>query len=257
MCREPSDGLRRHLATVVAVLAVAAIAATQVLAQDAKPAPATGDDVVGTAAVGNADTVDGRHAVGARASIAARAGRLVATNRAGYLPDDIIVKARDADRLDGIDSRAFARRSLLASDAGAVNEADNPIHWRQLRGVPPDIADGADEPSHFWSWWEAQPLQPAGMRWHGIADVHTRYRVEWRVVPASGGTYLAVPRVAIERQPNGLLTHWVLVESDGTSASATAYTIEAAATWEPGGDILLARVPQPREVPARGGPRGR
>lgn len=57
----------------------------------------------------NADTVDGRHAVGHRASPAQRAGKLVATNRAGRLPDDIIRRAGNADRLDGLNSSDFVR----------------------------------------------------------------------------------------------------------------------------------------------------
>jgi hypothetical protein len=38
----------------------------------------------------NADRVDGRHAVGAGASKAARAGKLVATDKQGYLPSNIV-----------------------------------------------------------------------------------------------------------------------------------------------------------------------
>jgi hypothetical protein len=98
---------------------------------------------VGTAGI-DADTVDGRDAVGAGAGPGLRAGKLVATNAAGYLPADIIRIAADADRLDGLDSRAFARRAALRSDAGAVNQADNPVHWKQLKGVPAGLADGRD-----------------------------------------------------------------------------------------------------------------
>ncbi len=53
------------------------------------------------ARVTNADKVDGKHAVGAGASVATRRGKLVATNRYGYLPNNIVRKVRDADRLDG------------------------------------------------------------------------------------------------------------------------------------------------------------
>ncbi len=57
--------------------------------------------------VTNADKVDGKHAVSAGASVSQRAGKLVATSKQGYLPDNILKKARDADRLDGLDSSAL------------------------------------------------------------------------------------------------------------------------------------------------------
>ncbi len=62
------------------------------------------------AKIKNADKVDGKHAVGAGAPIAKRAGKLVATNPQGRLPDDIIRLAPDADRLDGLDSTALVPR---------------------------------------------------------------------------------------------------------------------------------------------------
>ena len=49
----------------------------------------------------NADKVDGKHAVGADASISFRAGKLVATGARGQLPSDIIGVAQDAARLGG------------------------------------------------------------------------------------------------------------------------------------------------------------
>ncbi len=57
----------------------------------------------------NADKVDGKHAVSAGASAKKRANKLVATDKRGHLPDDIIVKAPDADLLDGKSSAAFSR----------------------------------------------------------------------------------------------------------------------------------------------------
>jgi hypothetical protein len=59
----------------------------------------------------NADRVDRKHAVGAGASIAKRAGKLVATNGQGVLPNGIIKKAPDADKLDGVDSTDFVTPS--------------------------------------------------------------------------------------------------------------------------------------------------
>jgi hypothetical protein len=68
------------------------------------------------AKITNADKVDGKDAVGANASIAKRRGKLVATSRRGYLPDNIIKKARDADRLDGLDSSALVTRTAVRGE---------------------------------------------------------------------------------------------------------------------------------------------
>ena len=68
----------------------------------------------------------------------------MATNAQGYLPADIVLKAQDADKLDGLDSSASPGQLALRSALGAVNEADNPVHWNQLKGVPSAFADGTD-----------------------------------------------------------------------------------------------------------------
>jgi hypothetical protein len=58
----------------------------------------------------NSDKVDGKHAVGAGATLAGRAGKLVATNAEGRLPNNIIAKAPDANLLDGQNADAFQQR---------------------------------------------------------------------------------------------------------------------------------------------------
>jgi hypothetical protein len=134
------DLVRKHASLIIAVMAIAVLAASHATAQDETTKPPAAVPAAGV----NADTVDGRHAVGAAASLAARAGRLVATNAEGYLPANIVKKATDADKLDGVDSSGFARTAALKSGTGAVNQADNPVHWNQLKGVPAGIADGKD-----------------------------------------------------------------------------------------------------------------
>ncbi len=59
----------------------------------------------------NAEAVDGRSAVKYTTSRSARKRKLVATNSSGRLPNNIISKASDADKLDGIDSNQFVRES--------------------------------------------------------------------------------------------------------------------------------------------------
>ena len=132
----------RHListAIVAIIVSLLTVTAVGVIAQE----PAQ----VGPAAVRNINVhkVDGKHAVGASAGVSKRRNKLVATNSSGYLPNNIIKKARNADKLDGLDSSIFARWFALQSSAGAINQGDNPVHWKQLKGVPGAIADGNDK----------------------------------------------------------------------------------------------------------------
>src|SRR5262245_5741273 len=79
----------RHIvstAMVAIVVSLATVTAVSALAQEPAVAPAAVSPI-------NADRVDGRHAVGAGARIAKRAGKLVATNAEGYLPANILEEA--------------------------------------------------------------------------------------------------------------------------------------------------------------------
>lgn len=86
-----------------------AVVATAVLAAGATlAAPAiagAGFDAI------NADKVDGRHAVASSASSSSRAGKLVATNAKGRLPNNIIARAPDAALLDGRAAGTFVTGS--------------------------------------------------------------------------------------------------------------------------------------------------
>lgn len=72
----------------------------------------------------NADKVDGKHAVGAGSTVTGRAGKLVATDANGRLPNNIIAKAPDADLLDGLDSGAFLPVGGKAADADKLDGKD-------------------------------------------------------------------------------------------------------------------------------------
>jgi hypothetical protein len=89
--------LRRHTPVVLTAVIVAT------LMQVGPPVVAAAYDAV------NADKVDGRHAVGAGATPAKRAGKLVATNAQGRLPDSIIAKAPDAAKLGGVAPDGYLR----------------------------------------------------------------------------------------------------------------------------------------------------
>ncbi len=73
----------------------------------------------------NADKVDGKSAVGAKATAEERARKLVATDKAGRLPNDIIAKAQDSDSLDGLDSTAFLPGDGKAADADKLDGLDS------------------------------------------------------------------------------------------------------------------------------------
>lgn len=63
----------------------------------------------------NADRVDGKHAVGAAAPVAKRKGKLVAAGKNGYLPNNAIKRAQNADKVDGIDSPELVLPSVVPS----------------------------------------------------------------------------------------------------------------------------------------------
>lgn len=105
--------LRVHAATIAVAMATAIVTA-------AGPALAAA-----VAEAINADTVDGKHAVGAGASVSSRAGKLVATNGNGTLPNNIIVKAPDSSRLGGLAPTAFLRRTAKAADSDKLDGKDS------------------------------------------------------------------------------------------------------------------------------------
>jgi hypothetical protein len=76
----------RHLvSTAIVALVVSALTVTTVGVLAQEPT-----QVTPAATVSNADRVDGKHAVGAGTTRAARAGKLVATDASGYLPANIV-----------------------------------------------------------------------------------------------------------------------------------------------------------------------
>ena len=107
------------------------VAAVMVLAVTGQAALAQSGDGIDPSAVANvnADRVDGRHAIKYTSNKTARKGRLMAFGATGYLPDNIV-------------AGGVATVAALQSSIGAVNEADNPVHWNQLQGVPPAILTG-------------------------------------------------------------------------------------------------------------------
>lgn len=125
----------RRLPVLFAVAAVSVLAFSQVAAQEPEEAPAEVSPEVGLAVVEpaalpnakNADLVDNKHAVGATKDRAKRAGKLVATNKYGYLPANIIR-----------------------------------VKWSAIVGMPKGFADGTDDGGLQGPQGEPGPQGPQG-----------------------------------------------------------------------------------------------
>ena len=130
--------LRRHATTIVVALVTATVVAG---------GPAVARAVYDAV---NADKVDGRHAVSAGTSKSRRAGKLVATNGRGQLPDNIIAKAPNANLLDGLDAAQLQRRfsrTLVVSPASTASASGTRLR-NALSGIPTsgDAAPTAAKP---------------------------------------------------------------------------------------------------------------
>jgi hypothetical protein len=97
----------------------------------------------------NAHRVDGKHAVSAGAPLAKRKGKLVATNAAGRLPNNIIAKAPDAARLGGFTHAQTSTMVIVPQGVGSSGTASVDSNGVTLSGsstgelrfgvvVPPD-----------------------------------------------------------------------------------------------------------------------
>jgi len=120
-----SDYLRRGLAFVIAIGMVIAVASAPTVAQVADPSVERVFEVAGL----NADSVDGQHAVRYSTKKSKRAGKLVATNAAGYLPSNIVkprwgyVKNKPAGFADNVDNVGVSGVTITRVVSGRVTIA--------------------------------------------------------------------------------------------------------------------------------------
>lgn len=103
----------QNLSRDVRVALISAVCATVVAAPTGAMA----------AYVANADKVDNKHAVGAKASVTKRAGKLVATDKTGRLPNDIIAKAPDSALFNGLTLRQAQTQWLSVTADGTIYNA--------------------------------------------------------------------------------------------------------------------------------------
>jgi len=178
------------------------VAAVMVLTVTGQAALAGTDDGIGPSAVANvnADQVDGRHAIKYTSNKTARKGRLMAFGATGYLPDNIV-------------AGGVATVAALQSSIGAVNEADNPVHWNQLQGVPPTIADGADEGDGYESTVRGPYNLPAGATtWFSI-DVLVGHDIDVTFIPTAAGGEVQILSFNFGRVDANWVRHWYEVKN--------------------------------------------
>lgn len=155
------------------------VAAVMVLAVTGQAALAGTDDGITPAAPGiNAGTVDRLHAVKSTGNTNKRARKLMAFAASGYLPTNIV-------------QGGVATVAALQSPTGAVNEADNLVHWNQLLGVPPAVVAGDTTVSVLFT--TSPVIAPGGTG--ALVVVHpVSMDVETTLVPvASGGFFVLTP----------------------------------------------------------------
>jgi hypothetical protein len=114
--------MRRIISTTLVAVSLVTLTAAGVVAQSE---PAVEQAIVPAGL--NADKIDGRHAVGHGASARKRAGKLVATNKRGQLPSNIVKPAW---------------RLILGKPAAF---RDGRITWGEVQDKPPGFADGVDD----------------------------------------------------------------------------------------------------------------
>ena len=164
------DFVRRHRATMMVALVAATVTAA---------APAVGHGVEHALFAHDADRVDGKHAVGWGATVDDRKGKLVATNATtGQLPNNIIAKAPDAGKLDGIDSTGFTRGNNLILH-GLRDLPPNPTYqgWEFVfgydAGQPPP--QGPWVGVYYWCPVNLRDPESIVFRNHGPESVNVFY----------------------------------------------------------------------------------
>jgi hypothetical protein len=188
------DILSRRIPWVVAALMALGVTGVPVAAQsDVGMDPAAVSNV-------NAHRVDGRHAVKMTSNVNLRAGRLMAFSAQGYLPANIV-------------QGGVATIAALQSSAGAVNEADNPVHWNQISGVPATIADGVDEGDGYESTVRGPFNLPANATaWFSI-DVSIGNDIDVTFIPTAAGGEVQILSTNFGRVDANWVRHWYEVKN--------------------------------------------
>ena len=83
----------------------------------------------------NADKVDGRHAAPASSTASKRRNKVATYAKSGFLPNNALKRAPDADKLDGKDSAAFVTQGGLSGAVLPFNLGSCPAGWSELEAA--------------------------------------------------------------------------------------------------------------------------
>lgn len=187
------------------------------------PASLAQDDVTPAAGI-NADRVDGKDAVSATGKARQRANKLVATNKQGLLPSNILRPLW----------------SLLQGVPAVL--ADGQVSWGELLGIPADFADGVDNQGitgvKLTQVIGSAVTIGADTYKTAIADCPARSRV------TGGGFFSSNPtdfNLGQSRALNAGLASWIV---DGSNVGADSLTLTPYAicmSVEPAGAFTTAK----------------
>jgi hypothetical protein len=233
------DPRRVIAAGIIMTLIVGLLGSAVAVAQGDGVTPAAVSNV-------NADRVDGIHANKYTTRPNKRAKKLVAANANGFLPNNIIKMALNSNLLDGLDSAAFATLALLGSTAGVVNEADNPVQWNQLQGVPTGIADGVDNGITSMTYSQ---VTGAAVPIAGNGNAEAIVDCPAGRIPVSGGhtaSSYSIYSVSSFRTGNG----WIIAAHNDSAAAGTITPIVHCVAAEPATSISSFSIAKKKAVKA-------
>lgn len=176
----------RHIlstALVAVIVSLVTVTAAGALAQSPEQ-PATTDPAFELAGI-NADSVDGRHAVGARASKTKRAGKLVATNGKGFLPSNV-VKPK----------------------------------WSLIQGTPAGFADGLDDVGYY-TYVDTQTFSVGNTPISVFIGHPDSLDSEAQMLPIAAGDEVIITEETYKRYDNVSIGHWYRVARHTNSTNAT------------------------------------
>lgn len=192
----------KRLPWVVAAIMAVTLTGQAALAQE-------GEEFATSAGI-NADRVDGLNAVKYTSKKNKRKSRLMAFSASGYLPANIV-------------KGTVATLAQLGDSTGAANEADNPVHWNQIQGIPPAVLTGDTTVSAIV--FETPVVPPGGQ---GIVAVVSPVGldIETSFIPTAANTLfwvannLGQPGYLVGRTPDGTgIGQVYILQNIGTVAS--------------------------------------
>jgi hypothetical protein len=145
--RTERNHMRQILSTALVAVIVGALAG--VTASTIAQTPEESAITPSAVRVANADRVDGKHAVSATKKLGLRAGKLVATNKYGMLPPNIVkpywgyIKNKPAGFADGVDNEGVtgvrvmtvtSTTPMVVANSAGIDTVDCPTGWVVVGG---------------------------------------------------------------------------------------------------------------------------